>query len=204
MNQLSPNLSTPPFIMDNQFSYTDEELIARFQEGDEQAYTELVNRYRGKLMTFVYRFVNDMEQAEDIIQDTMLKLYTHKHYYRNIAKFSTWIYTIAGNLAKTELRKRKHHKVTNISQMGPEDRDYELPSVAPETDEVVQSEYIEKKIQAAIQNLPLHFRTVTILRDIQELSYEEISKIVEVPLGTVKSRINRARLQLQKELKDLK
>ena len=204
MNQLSPNLSTPPFIMDNQFRYTDEELIARFQEGDEQAYTELVNRYRGKLMTFVYRFVNDMEQAEDIIQDTMLKLYTHKHYYRNIAKFSTWIYTIAGNLAKTELRKRKHHKVTNISQMGPEDRDYELPSVAPETDEVVQSEYIEKKIQAAIQNLPLHFRTVTILRDIQELSYEEISKIVEVPLGTVKSRINRARLQLQKELKDLK
>ena len=204
MNQLSPNLSTPPFIMDNQFRYTDEELIGRFQEGDEQAYTELVNRYRDKLMTFVYRFVNDMEQAEDIIQDTMLKLYTHKHYYRNIAKFSTWIYTIAGNLAKTELRKRKHHKVTNISQMGPEDRDYELPSVAPETDEVVQSEYIEKKIQAAIQNLPLHFRTVTILRDIQELSYEEISKIVEVPLGTVKSRINRARLQLQKELKDLK
>jgi RNA polymerase sigma-70 factor, ECF subfamily len=204
MNQLSPNLSTQPYIMDNQFRYTDEELIARFQEGDEQAYTELVNRYRDKLMTFVYRFVNDMEQAEDIIQDTMLKLYTHKHYYRNIAKFSTWIYTIAGNLAKTELRKRKSRKVTNISQMGPEDRDYELPSVAPETDEVVQSEYIEKKIQAAIQNLPLHFRTVTILRDIQELSYEEISKIVEVPLGTVKSRINRARLQLQKELIDLK
>ena len=204
MNQPSPNLSTPPFLMDNQIRYTDEELIARFQKGDEQAYTELVIRYRDKLMTFVFRFVNDIEQAEDIIQDTMLKLYTHKHYYRNIAKFSTWIYTIAGNLAKTELRKKKTRKVTNISQMGPEDRDYELPSVAPETDEVVQSEYIEKKIQAAIQNLPLHFRTVTILRDIQELSYEEISKIVEVPLGTVKSRINRARLQLQNELKDLK
>ena len=197
MNQLSPNLSTPPFLMDNQIRYTDEELIARFQKGDEQAYTELVIRYRDKLMTFVFRFVNDMEQAEDIIQDTMLKLYTHKHYYRNIAKFSTWIYTIAGNLAKTELRKKKTRKVTNISQMGPEDRDYELPSVAPETDEVVQSEYIEKKIQAAIQNLPLHFRTVTILRDIQELSYEEISKIVEVPLGTVKSRINRARLTIK-------
>ncbi len=202
MNQLSPNLSTPPFLMDNQIRYTDEELIARFQKGDEQAYTELVIRYRDKLMTFVFRFVNDMEQAEDIIQDTMLKLYTHKHYYRNIAKFSTWIYTIAGNLAKTELRKKKTRKVTNISQMGPEDRDYELPSVAPETDEVVQSEYIEKKIQAAIQNLPLHFRTVTILRDIQELSYEEISNIVNVPLGTVKSRINRARLQLQQTLKE--
>ena len=88
--------------------------------------------------------------------------------------------------------------------MGPEDRDYELPSIAPDTDEVAQSEFIEKKIQAAIQRLPLHFRTVTILRDIQELSYEEISKIVDVPLGTVKSRINRARIQLQKELIDLK
>ncbi|MDP6611787.1 MAG: sigma-70 family RNA polymerase sigma factor [Candidatus Marinimicrobia bacterium] len=204
MNQLSPNLSMQPLAMDNQFRYTDEELIARFQEGDEQAYVELVNRYRDKLMTFIYHFVKDNEQAEDIVQDALLKLYTHKHYYRNIAKFSTWIYTIAGNLAKTELRKKKHHKVTSISQMGLEDRDYELPAVAPETDEVAQSEYIEKKIQAAIQNLPLHFRTVTILRDIQELSYEEISKIVDVPLGTVKSRINRARIQLQKELKDLK
>ena len=204
MNQLSPNLSIQPLEMDNQFRYTDEELIARFQEGDEQAYIELVNRYRNKLITFVYRFVNEFEQAEDIVQDALLKLYTHKHYYRNIAKFSTWIYTIAGNLAKTELRKKKQRKVISISQMGPEDRDYEIPSVAPDTDETAQSEYIEKTIQAAIQKLPLHFRTVTILRDIQELSYEEISKIVDVPLGTVKSRINRARLQLQKELIDLK
>ena len=204
MNQLSPNLSMQPLAMDNQFRYTDEELIARFQEGDEQAYTELVNRYRDKLITFVYRFVNEFEKAEDIVQDALFILYKNKHYYRNIAKFSTWIYTIAGNLAKTELRKRGTRKEIRISQMGPEDRDYELPSVAPDTDEVAQSEYIEKKIQAAIQKLPLHFRTVTILRDIQELSYEEISKIVDVPLGTVKSRINRARIQLQKELIDLK
>ena len=204
MNQLLPNFSMRPLVMDKQFSYTDEELIARFQEGDEQAYVELVNRFRNRLMSFIYRYVNDMEQAEDIVQDALLKLYTHKHYYKNIAKFSTWIYTIAANLAKTELRKKKSRKVTYLSQMGPEERDYELPAVEPDTDELAQSEYIENKIQAAIQKLPLHFRTVTILRDIQELSYEEISKIVDVPLGTVKSRINRARIQLQKELKDLK
>jgi RNA polymerase sigma-70 factor (ECF subfamily) len=200
MNQQLQNLSTQPLTMDNQFRYTDEELIARFQDGDEQAYVELVNRYRNKLMSFIYRFVNDMEQAEDIVQDALLKLFTHKHYYKSIAKFSTWIYTIAGNFAKTELRKKKTRKVTRLSHMGLEDKDYELPSVAPESDDVIQGEYIEKKIQAAIQKLPLHFRTVTILRDIQELSYEEISKIVDVPLGTVKSRINRARLQLQKDL----
>ena len=203
MNQLLPNFSTQPLVMDKQFSYTDEELIARFQEGDEQAYVELVNRFRNRLMSFIYRYVNDMEQAEDIVQEALIKLYTHKHYYKNIAKFSTWIYTIAANLAKTELRKKKTRKVTYLSQMGPEERDYELPAVEPDTDELAQSEFIENKIQAAIQKLPLHFRTVTILRDIQELSYEEISKIVDVPLGTVKSRINRARIQLQKELKDL-
>ena len=119
MNQLLPNFSTQPLVMDKQFSYTDEELIARFQEGDEQAYVELVNRFRNRLMSFIYRYVNDMEQAEDIVQDALIKLYTHKHYYKNIAKFSTWIYTIAANLAKTELRKKKSRKVTYLSQMGP-------------------------------------------------------------------------------------
>jgi len=190
--------------MADDFRYTDEELITRFQEGDEQAYIELVNRYRDRLMNFIYRFVNDMEKAEDIVQDTLMKLYTHKHYYRDLAKFSTWIYTIAGNLAKTELRRKKRHKVTNLSHMSKDEKEYQLPSVEPETDDTVQGHFAEKEIQKAIQELPLHFRTVVIMRDIQELSYEEISKIVDVPLGTVKSRINRARLQLQQSLKEFK
>ncbi len=197
----SSSYSEPYPSVDDSYRYTDEELIGRFQEGDEQAYVELVNRYRDRLMTFVYRFVDDFELSEDIVQDTMLKLYTHRHFYRNIAKFSTWIYTIAGNLAKTELRKRKRRKVTNLSRMGTEEREYQLPAVQPETGEAVQVQFTEQQIQKAIQALPPHFRTVIILRDIQELSYEEISKIVDVPLGTVKSRINRARLQLQASLK---
>ena len=204
MNQQLQNLSMGPLGMDNEFKFSDEELILRFQKGDEQSYIELVNRYRDRLINFIYRFVNDTESAEDIVQDALLKVYTHKHYYKNIAKFSTWLYTIAGNLAKTELRKKKTRKVTNLSQMGPEDKDFELTSNEPETDKATQNEYLEKRIQIAINKLPLHFKTVTILREIQELSYEEISKIVDVPLGTVKSRINRARLQLQKELKDFK
>lgn len=188
--------------MPEAIQYTDEELIARFQEGDEQAYIELVNRYRNRLMTFVYRFVNDFELAEDIVQDTLLKVYTHRHFYKEIAKFSTWIYTIAGNLAKTELRKRKRRKVTNLSQMSRDDRVYEIPADDTDTGDRVQGQFAEKQLQKAIQSLPLHFRTVVILRDLQELSYEEISNIVNVPLGTVKSRINRARLQLQKALKE--
>jgi len=202
MNQQSQNLFSQQPQMDSKFQYTDEELILRFQEGDEQAYIELVKRYKDKLINFVYRLVSDRDQAEDIIQDTMLKLYTHKHYYKNIAKFSTWIYTIAGNFAKTELRKKKTRKVTNNSQLGPEDRDYDPPSSDASPQKLVERDFINEKIHEAIDNLPEHFRVVTVLRDIEKLPYEEISSIVDVPLGTVKSRINRARLQLQKDLKN--
>ena len=204
MNQLLQNSYLQQLKMDNQLIYSDEDLIKRFQDGDEQAYVELVNRYRDRLMNFVYRFTSDSEQSEDIVQETLIKLYTHKHYYKKIAKFSTWIYTIAANYAKTELRKKKNRKITNLSQMSSDEKDYDLPSVQPDADQLIESEYLEKRIQSAINTLPLHFKTVIVLRDIQELSYDEISNIVEVPLGTVKSRINRARLQLQKELKDLK
>ncbi|MEC9049456.1 MAG: sigma-70 family RNA polymerase sigma factor [Candidatus Neomarinimicrobiota bacterium] len=205
MKQNSFNLSG--MSLDKQkapFVYTDEQLIGRFQAGDENAYIELVNRYRDRLINFVFQFLGDREQSEDVVQDTMLKLYVKKHYYREIAKFSTWIYTIARNLANTELRKRKRRKTTLLSQMTRDERDYDLPAIQPETGQEVQSEFAEKRIQAAIHALPEHFKTVIILRDIQELSYDDISSIVNVPLGTVKSRINRARLQLQVDLKDLR
>ena len=145
-----------------------------------------------------------MDLAEDIVQDTMLKLYQKKHYYKEIAKFSTWIYTIAKNLAYTELRRKKRRKVTLLSQMTRDEKNYDLPSNQPEIGQEIQNEFVHNLIQAAIQDLPDHFRTIIILRDIEELSYEEISSILDVPLGTVKSRINRARLQLQVELKNLK
>lgn len=189
--------------MTDKHKYSDEELIYRFQQGDEVAYIELVNRYRNRLINFVYRYIGDKNDAEDIVQDTLVKLYTHKHFYRNIAKFSTWIYTIASNLAKTELRKRKRRKVTVLSKMGGEDREFD-PASEITADEFAEGRHTEWEIQNAIQSLPLHFRTAVILRDIQELSYEEISNILDVPLGTVKSRINRARLQLQEELKHVK
>ena len=186
------------------FVYTDEQLIARFQSGDERAYIELVNRYRDRLINFVFPFLGDFEQAEDVVQETMLKLYEKTHYYREIAKFSTWIYTIARNLANTELRKKKRRKTTYISRMTKDDRQYDIPAVQADLNQNLQNEFIRDRIHAAINELPEHFKTVIILRDIQELSYDDISNIVGVPLGTVKSRINRARLQLQAELQDLK
>jgi RNA polymerase sigma-70 factor (ECF subfamily) len=186
------------------YIYTDEQLMARFQKEDEQAYIELVNRYRDRLVNFVYRYVGDFDISEDIVQDTMVKLYQKKHYYKEIAKFSTWLYTIAKNLANTELRKRKQRKVTLLSRITKDDKPYDIHADQPGTDQEIQSDIVNKIIRKAVNELSEKFKTVIVLRDIQELSYDEISSIIEVPIGTVKSRINRARLQLQVELKHLR
>jgi len=186
------------------YKLTDEEVIRRFQAGDEAAFEELVHRYANRLMNFAYRFVLDRQEAEDIVQDTFLKVYQNRHAYREIAKFSTWIYTITANLAKTILRKRRNRKLFYFSRLGPEDHEVDFPSQDTPPGERVEGQFSEQMIQKAIEKLPEHFRTAIILRDIQDLSYEEISNIVGAPLGTVKSRINRARLRLQEELKQLK
>ena len=150
------------------FIFTDEELISSFQKGDERAYVELVNRYKDRLLNFVFQFLGDLEQAEDVVQDTMLRLYEKKHYYKEIAKFSTWIYTIARNLANTELRKKKRRKTTYLSQLSKE-RQFEIPAIQDDTDQSIQNEFINDRIQSAINNLPEHFKVVIILRDLQEL-----------------------------------
>ena len=186
------------------FVYSDEQLIAEFQSGDELAYIELVNRYRNRLLNFVFQILGDSDISEDIIQDTFLRLYEKKHYYKKIAKFSTWIYTIARNLANTELRKKIRRKTSVFSQISKHDYDYELPSSQPDVSQEFENDYVGKRIQKAINQLQDPFKEVIILRDMQNLSYDDISLIIDVPIGTVKSRINRARLQLQIELKDLK
>ena len=188
--------------MSDSIKYSDKELILRFQQGDELAYVELVNRYRNRVIIFVFRFVGTKEESEDIVQDTFVKLFEKKDYYRPINEFSTWIFTIASNLAKTELRKRKRRKTSSLSDLGLENKDFDVP-VKDTTDEETLGEFADSQIQDAIQSLQIHFRTALILRDIEELSYEEISKILDVPLGTIKSRINRARLQLQEKLKSV-
>lgn len=184
----------------SQFLYTDETLISRFQSGDENAYIELVNRYKDKLINFVFYFLKDEEHAEDIVQETFIRLYEKKHYYKPIAKFSTWIYTIARNLANTELRKKSRNKILYLSQMNNHKKDYDLKSKEPELNSKMENEFLMKEIHIAIDKLPENYKSVIILRDIQGIGYEQISKIVGVPLGTVKSRINRARLQLQVDL----
>ena len=183
------------------FQISDEILIKKFQEGDVGAYNQLVNRFKDRLLNFIYRFVNDLDLAEDLVQDTLLKLYTHKDSYQEIAKFSTWLYTIAANLARTELRKKKRRKTFSVTELSRDDREFIIASSDVDPSEDLSSQNFEKSVQRALAELPHDFKTIIILRDIQELSYDEISKIVDVPLGTVKSRINRGRVKLQELLK---
>ena len=184
------------------YELSDEVLIKKFQDGDISAYNQIVFRYKDRLHNFIYRFLNDLDRAEDLVQDTLLKLYTHKDSYQEIAKFSTWLYTIAANLARTELRKLKRRKTFSITELSHDDREFIISSsdADPSADHLSQN--FEKNVQQALLALPDDFKTIIILRDIQELSYDEISKIVELPLGTVKSRINRGRIKLQQLLKE--
>ena len=176
---------------------TDEELIKKFQNGDINSYNQLVYKYKNKLFNYIIQFVKDAAQAEDLLQDTFLKLYTHKNSYKEIAKFSTWIYTIAGNYARTELRKYKRRKTFSHSDLGFDNKEFIIKDKAETPSEVFLAINLKSELNNCLSKLPLNFRTIIILRDIQELSYEEISTIVELPLGTVKSRINRARLKVQ-------
>ena len=185
----------------SKFELTDEQLIKKFQDGDIGAYNQIVYRYKDRLLNFIYRFLNDLDRSEDLVQDTLLKLYTHKDSYKEIAKFSTWLYTIAANLARTELRKIKRRKTFSVTELSHDDREFIIKSTDVGPGEENFSQNFEKNVQRALAELPDDFKTIIILRDIQVLSYDEISKIVEVPLGTVKSRINRGRVKLQQLLK---
>ncbi|MCI0495971.1 MAG: sigma-70 family RNA polymerase sigma factor [bacterium] len=182
---------------------TDEDLIERFQDGDLYAFDLIVKRYKNQLMNFVYRFLGNSEEAEDLVQETFLRVYRNRRAYQKVAKFSTWIYTIAGNLAKTELRKRKRRKFFSISDLGYNEKDYDISDEAYNPEKDVDSRMKEEIIHREINLLSPKFRQVILLRDVQQLSYEEISQIVKIPLGTVKSRVNRGRLKLQEKLKIL-
>jgi RNA polymerase sigma-70 factor (ECF subfamily) len=184
---------------------TDEELMDQFQAGTAAAYDILVDRYKDQLTNYIYRFVGDWEECEDLLQETFLRVYRNRHSYRPVAKFSTWLYTIAGNLARSEYRKRKRRKVYSIQSVNRDNEEYEmdLPDESFAPDEAAEGAIQDKYIQEALMEIPEEFREVVVLRDIQQLSYDEIAQVTGLPMGTVKSRINRGRTKLQALLKDV-
>ena len=183
---------------------TDEELILEFQQNNTvKAYEILVQRYKNPLINYIYRFLGDYEACADIVQETMIKVYRNKDSYKSIAKFSTWIYTIAGNLARTEYQRRKRRNIFSINSYGDDDETFDIPDESTRPDIITDSGIKDEIIQKALLKVSDSYREMVILRDIQELSYEEIAEVTGITVGTVKSRINRGRNQLQKMLKDI-
>lgn len=189
----------------NLSSLTDEDLIKEFQDNNTiEAYEILVKRFKDPLMNFVYRFVGDKDVSSDIVQDTMIKFYLNKDSYQSIAKFSTWIYTIAGNLAKNELKRRNRRSMLSISNSDDDELTLQIEDkkfVAP--DRAADNMIKDKIVHNALQRIKPVYREMVVLRDIEGFSYEEIVEMTGVSIGTVKSRINRGRAQLQKLLKNI-
>ena len=183
---------------------SDEELILEFQKNNtEAAFNILVQRYKNPLTNFVFRFLGDYEACNDVVQETMIKVYRYKDSYSSVAKFSTWVYTIAGNLARTEYRRQRRRNIFSINDYGEEHKTYDLPDESYRPDVITDSGIKDEIIQKALLKVKETYREAVILRDIQGMSYEEISEILGVNEGTVKSRINRGRAQLQELLKGI-
>lgn len=185
---------------------TDEDLMALVQQDDEIAFEEIVQRYQHALSTFITRFVGRGSHVEDILQETFIRVWRHRQRYKTVAKFSTWVYTIAGNLAKTELRRLKIRRSVYIRTGGEprEEEGIDVVDTSSNPEEDATREEIRRLVTKEIKKLPQAYRMAVILRDVNDKSYEEISDILGVPVGTVKSRINRGRARLQKKLHNLR
>jgi len=171
----------------------DYQLMHAVQNGDMVAFNKIVDRYKNRLMNVIGRMLSSPDEAEDIVQEAFVRVYQHRQSFNFQHCFSTWIYTIGLNLARNELRKRKRFKHYDIDDMEGHETEFAVDAKVPS--------HIPQMIDVAIKTLPDKYRTAFILRDIQELPYDEVAKILDIPLGTVKSRVNRARMMLRDKLK---
>ncbi|MCX6020214.1 MAG: sigma-70 family RNA polymerase sigma factor [Chloroflexi bacterium] len=160
------------------------------------AFSEVVTRYQDRIFNYTYRMTGSREDAQDLAQETFLRVYLHLDTFRVEERFSPWIYRIATNLSLNHLKRRKR----NLPLL-PEALDLEQPG---SPDSALEAREERLALQAAILTLPEHYRAVIVLRHVEELSYDEIAQVLDLPLGTVKTRLFRARELLQKELKDLR
>lgn len=181
---------------------SDEDLMEHFQSGYEQAFNLLVKRYQDRLHNFLYRYTHNHQDCEDLVQETFFRVFRSRHSYERIAKFSTWMYTIALNLAKSLYKKKKRMTTVTIHKDpgDPDDQPMKLEDKEILPDESLHEKLCIDQLEKALMKLNEDFREVVVLRDIQQLAYDEIAEITDLPMGTVKSRINRGRAQLQELL----
>jgi len=185
---------------------SDQLLVERVQAGDKRAFDVLVSKYQRRLMRLVSRLVHDTAEAEDVVQETFIKAYRALRHFRGDAAFYTWLYRIGINTAKnylvTQGRRTPTASDTDAEQAESFDDGHRLrDNNTPES--VLASKQIAATVNAAMDVLPIELRTAIVLREIEGLSYEEISEIMACPIGTVRSRIFRAREVIAEKLKPL-
>jgi RNA polymerase sigma-70 factor (ECF subfamily) len=171
----------------------EQELVRRLKQGDEMAFAEIVRRYKDKMVNFLWQLTGDYQKAVELSQETFMRVYFKAHKYKPIAPFSSWIYAIASNLARTELKKMR--KVQTLPLDVIQNRIAEPGSYNSEAESDVA-----KAIGKALNSLPPRYRIPVVLKDLEGFSQEEIAQMLKKPLGTIKARISRGRGYLKKEL----
>lgn len=186
-------------------SASDEELIERCKKGDVTAFDRLYKKYSAPLTNYIFKLLADFDRAEDLFQETFVRVLTKSHYYRPRAKFSTWVYKIATNLCYNELRRRRQLPTVPLDDCIAEgfEKGSDIPSDPNQCPlRRVENRDLYEKVLNAMRRLPVDQRTVFSLRFYQELPYDQIAEILNCPLGTVKSRMHNAVRKLQNLLKD--
>ncbi|NIM59444.1 MAG: sigma-70 family RNA polymerase sigma factor [Candidatus Aminicenantes bacterium] len=171
----------------------EQELVRQIQEGDEMAFAEVVKIYKDKIVNFLCKLTGDYQKAVDLSQETFMRVYFKAHKYRPVAPFSSWIYAIASNLAKTEMKKMRKYAVISLDEIQ-NSLHTEVSSQNP------PDSGLKRNLKKALDSLHPRYRIPVILKDVEGFSQEEIAQILKRPLGTVKARINRGRNYLKMEL----
>jgi len=183
---------------------SDEELVRSFLDGDSAAFEELVNRYESTIMNMAYRLLGNRSDASDVCQEVFVLLLRKLGSFRGEAKFSTWLYRVSLNACHDHARRMKRH--ISLSESPGEDlpeMEQRLPDSRIDLPEIsVERAELQETVQECISRLPYKFKEVIYLHDIRGYNYKEVAEILDISLGTVKSRLNRARNRLAKELQD--
>ena len=173
----------------------DAELVGRCLQGDERAYRDLIARYRRQVYNLALRMLRRAEDAEDLTQETFVRMFRALERYDTTRPFGAWIITIASRLCIDHLRRRRLNPMSMFQKDAASEEEYviEAEDPGPGPDVVTVHREEERRAVDLIDSLPEHYRIVVMLRHQQDLSYEEIAEALELPLGTVKARIHRAR-----------
>ena len=184
---------------------SDDELMCRFQNGDEAGFRRLMERYQDRILNYVYRMVSDRHMAEDLTQEVFVRIYLNAGRYLPGSRFAPWLYRIASNLAINELRRRKRWRFVTIDN-NPSDEDRNVITDLKDEKTVNPEDHVSKveaadEVAEALNKVPIKYRSPLILRELEGYDYEEIAQILDIPRGTVKSRLNRGRALLASALK---